>query len=43
MKKVYNQPEIELVVIEEELISTASVVFGNEVFGEGVTADTWEW
>lgn len=43
MKKVYNQPEIELVVIEEENISTASVVFGKEVFDERVTADTWEW
>lgn len=44
MKKIYNQPEIELVVIEEENISTASVVVGGkEFFGEGVTADTWEW
>ena len=43
MKKIYNQPEIELVVIEEELISTASNVVNAEYFGDDVTCDAWEW
>lgn len=44
MKKIYNQPELEIVVMEEELISTASNVVNADPNGimDG-NADTWEW
>lgn len=44
MKKLYNQPEIEVVIIEREEISTAdvSVVFDPENLLGG-KADNWEW
>lgn len=44
MKKVYNQPEVEVIVIEEEVIATAStnVVFDPENILGG-DADKWLW
>lgn len=42
MKKIYNQPELEIVVMEEELISTASTAVVNaEYFGDDVNCDNW--
>ena len=44
MKKMYNQPELEIVVMEEELISTASVVVNADPDGiMSGKADAWEW
>lgn len=44
MKKIYNQPEVEIIVLEEEVISTASnIIFGSTDDLDNPNPDQWEW
>lgn len=45
MKKIYNQPELEIIILEEEVISTTSFTVtydpNNDLGNPDV--DTWGW
>ncbi len=44
MKKIYNQPELEIIVLEEELISTAStIIYDPDGDLDNQNVDTWAW
>ncbi len=45
MKKIYNQPELEIIVLEEEVISTASFNVTYDPNGDlgNPDVDKWEW
>ena len=44
MKKNYNQPEWEILLLEEDMVRTSgSYDFDDGDFGDSENDDTWEW
>lgn len=47
MKKIYNQPELKIIAIEEQVAIATSTVynvgFNGEDYNSNVSAEAWEW
>ena len=44
MKKIYNQPELEIIVLEDEVISTASnILYDPNGDLDNPAPNEWEW